>query len=158
MRKMLLTLLTLPLIASPLLAENLLYNGNFETGDLTGWTEGTPETTNMFDGPQGVPCQIFSNKVPMSVYEKIYEDLSYGDRHFRRIALAPKMKAKNGYSARWAKTGSWREGYPWIQQIIRVNPGKYLLDALWDCIAENLFFPSMMEDLLVLSLSSTLMK
>lgn len=119
---------------------NLLVNGDFETGDLTGWTEGTPETTNMFDGPQGVPCQIFSNKAPMSVYE-IYEDPLYGDRHFRRIALATKVRAKEGYSAGWAKTGSWREGYPWIQQIIKVNPGKYLLNASWDCVSENLFFP-----------------
>lgn len=114
---------------------NLLVNGDFETGDLTGWTESDPSKIPMWIEARSVPAQVFSSFAPMSVYEILFDEL--GLIYRRRVGVADAVKPKAGFSVGWARTGRNEQGYPWISQTIRVPPGKYYLSASWDVIAEH---------------------
>jgi len=132
MSNMLLALLALSLMASPLLAENLLYNGNFETGDLTSWTEAGPNIPQ-WHGASPVPAQIFHTKSPMFISEIFHQDR--GRRIIRRHGMAEQPVARYNWSLGWTRSGSRLMGFPWVSQRIHVSPGKYLVSVKWDVVA-----------------------
>lgn len=126
----------------PVCAANLVVNGDFETGDLRGWVEAGNATIPRYAthpawaGPVSsmrTPAQVFSAEVPLYVYE-FYDD-GDGMRHMRMSALAHEIKPKAGYSVGWTRTGVGGLNFPWISQVLRVAPGRYLLNASWDVMS-----------------------
>jgi hypothetical protein len=123
----------MPIFCQTPFTENLVANGNFNLGDLTGWTEAGPQTIPSWHGAPPVPAQVFSNSAPMHVTEiRYYEQ---GDRHIVRTAIAYTVKAYDEYSVGWTHSGATTMGYPWISQVIRVAPGTYLANASWRVVA-----------------------
>lgn len=118
-------------------AANIVVNGDFETGDLAGWTEAGPKTISSWRGADPVPAQVFSKAAPAYIAE-VYVSPS-GSRHIKRAGLARNLEPKEGYSVGWTRAGLGQMGHPWISQIVRIAPGKYSLSVSWDCAAWNGF-------------------
>jgi hypothetical protein len=137
---------------TPADAENLVVNGNFDKGDLIGWTIATPKNTPGWRGEWPVPTQVFCQAAPMAIHE-VYIG-SRGDRHIRRIGIVKDVIPPQGYAVGWTRTGIHDQGHPWISQIIKVKPGKYLMSASCDCIALNLAFPDK-QDITIGSIAVT---
>lgn len=115
---------------------NLLYNGDFENGDLTCWTPSKPAYfTSLWEqmGKRPTPPQVFCDKAPMYVYQ-----IANGGKYLRRIGIADDCKSKSGYSVGWTRAGGPEMGYPFISQILQVAPGKYKVEASWDVVAWHL--------------------
>lgn len=131
------TLLLLSIVS----AENMLVNGDFETGDLYGWIEAGPDTVPRYiwhlpsNGPGGnppPPIQVFSADAPLYIYER-FTDKESGKRCMRTIGLAPKPTPMKGYSAGYACTGVKAEMCtPWLSQIFHVAPGRYKVNISYD--------------------------
>lgn len=120
-------------------AANLLANGDFETGDLSGWSEEGPTYyTWKFQscGAPPVPAQVFSAEVPMSIIEVYYGKGTL--RYQRPIGLLPELLPSHGkWALGWTRSGWDHMGYGWARQILRVAPGKYLMNASWDVCVWN---------------------
>lgn len=137
--RLLVLILLAGLAAIPCCAENLIVNGDFETGDLTGWIDASPETVPQFAtkgafrakmGYFPPPTQVFSADAPMYIGE-MYSDAN-GVRRMRNIGLAEEVKPRGKYAVGWTRTGEGKVNYPWISQILHVAPGRYLMNASWD--------------------------
>lgn len=139
--KTLMVLTILAMMTLPAVGGNMIVNGDFETGDLHGWVEAGPDTVPRYethgagDGPLGplpTPAQVFNSAAPLYILEQY--DEPEGVRHVRAIGLASDIAPKSGYSCGWTRTGLDKTNYPWIRQILRVAPGRYLVNASWDVI------------------------
>lgn len=136
MRRILLISLLLTSIMTARCVGNLLYNGDFETGDLTRWTPSKPAYfTPLWEqmGKPPTPPQVFCDNAPMYVYQ-----IANGGKYLRRIGIADNCKSKSGYSVGWTRTGGPEMGYPFVSQILQVAPGKYKVEASWDVVAWHL--------------------
>ncbi|MCL6629766.1 MAG: hypothetical protein K6U00_09225 [Armatimonadetes bacterium] len=126
-------------IGLPACAGNLVSNGDFEKGDLIGWTLSEQKTGKGWQGETPVPTQVFCEAAPMAIHE-IYIG-GQGDRHIRRIGIIKDVIPPKGYAVGWTRAGIHDQRHPWISQIIRVEPGRYIMNASCDGIAANLSYP-----------------
>ncbi|MGB9587849.1 MAG: hypothetical protein ACPL7O_06665 [Armatimonadota bacterium] len=131
--------LVLLAVGIPTYAANLVANGDFEKGDLIGWALSERPTGKGWQGETPVPTQVFSQEAPMVIHE-IYIG-PQGDRHIRRIGIAKEVVPPKGYAVGWSRAGIHDQRHPWISQIIKVEPGRYIMSASCDGIAANLGYP-----------------
>lgn len=135
---------------------NMLKNGDFETGDLAGtlptwwgpditekyfmhrapgWIEAGPDTVKGWVGEKPIPGQVFKADIPLYVINATYHPT--GERCMKRVTLAKAISPKDGYSFGWTISGQDVSGPKWVTQILRVTPGKYLMNASWDVLVLN---------------------
>ena len=152
------TIVILCLTLSPTvgLCDEMLVDGDFESGGLRGytpkywqpeemapypmelppgWIEAGPDNITGWQGGKPVPVQFFNSDAPMYVYDISYDKL--GTRSIKRAGVARDVAPKEGYSVGWTLSGLNAQGDPWISQIVRIPPGKYTVHASWDALACN---------------------
>lgn len=129
-------------LTAPVLAGNMLINGDFETGDLTGWREAGPSYYSWkFQAWAAlpVPAQVFSAAVPPCMMEIAYD--RHTVRHVRPAGLVkdlvPPPGSGNKWAMCWVRSGWEHMGYPWISQIFHIAPGRYKMTASWDVAVWN---------------------
>ncbi|MCL6628209.1 MAG: hypothetical protein K6U00_01240 [Armatimonadetes bacterium] len=149
-------LLAVTILTSASWSANMLKNGDFETGDLAGtlppwwgpdltekyfmhrapgWIEAGPDTVKGWVGDAPIPAQVFKADTPLYVINATYHPT--GERCMKRITLAKAITPKDGYSFGWTISGQDANGPVWVTQVLRVTPGKYLMNASWDVLVLN---------------------
>lgn len=128
------------------IVDNWLINGDFETGDLTGWTvAGDCTAMPLWSGPPGLPFQVYSESQPLYVTEDYFDPTGYPWKWLWRQTsdIASEPAAKDGFSAVRTHRGPIHDRdccgnyHSWISQTFEVPRGKYVINASADFTAFN---------------------